>query len=57
MRHILMIAGLALLGLAACGGHEEKTTVVTPPPVQVQPGATVVVPPGSKVCPSGYTMC
>jgi hypothetical protein len=59
MRNFLMIACLALLGLAACGGHDEKTTVVTPPPVQVAPGSTVVVPPGTttKVCPPGYATC
>ncbi len=59
MRNFLMIACVALLGLAACGGREEKTTVVNPPPVQVEPGSTVVVSPGTttKVCPPGYATC
>lgn len=59
MRSFLMIACLALLGLAACGDREEKTIVVNLPPAQVQPGSTVVVPPGTttRVCPPGYATC
>jgi len=60
MRNVLVIVFLASLGLAGCG-HErtERTTVVSPPPAQVQQGTTVVVPPGTttKVCPPGYTNC
>jgi hypothetical protein len=61
MRDILVIVFLACLGLAGCGGSEtqERTTVVTPPPAQAQPGSTIVVPPGTttKVCPPGYATC
>ena len=59
MRNFLVIACLALLGLAACGEREERTTVVNPAPAQVQPGSTVIVPPGTttKVCPPGYATC
>jgi uncharacterized lipoprotein len=62
MREILVtVMVLVGLGLSACGSdsREERTTVVSPPPAQVQPGTTVVVPPGSttKVCPPGYASC
>jgi len=61
MRDIVVIVFVACLGLAGCGGSEtqERTTVVTPPPAQVQPGSTIVVPPGTttKVCPQGYASC
>jgi len=61
MRSILVIVLFACVGLTACGSDtkEERTTVVSPPPAQVQPGATVVVPPGTttKVCPQGYATC
>jgi hypothetical protein len=60
MRNILVIMFLASLGLAGCGGEKtERTTVVSPPPAQVQQGTTVIVPPGTttKVCPPGYTNC
>ena len=61
MRELLAIVLLACLGLAACGHDEtkERTTVVNPPAAQIQPGTTVVVPPGTttKVCPQGYATC
>ena len=61
MRTILVTATAVIcLGLSACGSdREERHTVVTPPPAQVQPGTTVVVPPGTttKVCPPGYATC
>ena len=61
MRNILVIVFLASLGLAGCGSEktERTTTVVSPPPAQVQPGTTLIVPPGTttKVCPTGYTNC
>jgi hypothetical protein len=61
MRNIPVIVLLGCLGLAACGHSEttDRTTVVNPPPAQVQQGSTVIVPPGSttKVCPPGYTNC
>ena len=61
MRAILVTAtALICLGLSACGRDtDERRTVVSPPPAQVQPGTTVVVPPGTttKVCPPGYATC
>jgi hypothetical protein len=61
MRNIPVIVLLACLGLAACGHSEttERTTVVSPTVTQIQPGSTIVVPPGTttKVCPPGYSTC
>lgn len=61
MRTTLAVLFMASFALAACGHDEarETTTVVGPPPAQVQQGSTVVVPPGTvtKVCPQGYTTC
>jgi uncharacterized lipoprotein len=58
---IVTMMVVASLGLSACGSdtREERTTVVSPPPAQVQPGTTLVVPPGTttKVCPAGYASC
>ena len=66
MRSLRIVALLAPLALAACGGGEDRTVVVNPAPAAqppstvVQPGATVVVPPSStvtRVCPPGAITC
>ena len=65
MRSLRMMALLAPLALAACGG-EDRTVVVNPAPAaaptstMVQPGSTVVVPPSAtvtRVCPPGAITC
>ena len=65
MRSLRMIALLAPLALAACGGGDERTVVVNPAPAAapatvIQPGATVVVPPSAtvtRICPPGAVTC
>jgi hypothetical protein len=53
MRAVLAVF-LVSIGLAACGGSDNRPVVVTQPP-----GSTVVVPPSGapRVCPSGAMTC
>lgn len=57
MRKLLFAAVVAVspLMLTACGGSDDKTVIVNPPP-----GQSVVVPAGSgttRVCPQGAVTC
>jgi hypothetical protein len=49
VRLLIALALLAPLGLAACGGKDERTVVVNPQPATVvAPPATVITPPATS---------
>ncbi|BBK34548.1 hypothetical protein EDC65_2964 [Stella humosa] len=65
MRSLRMLALLAPLALAACGGGEDRTVVVNPQPAPaaavIPPGSTIITPPAgntvTRVCPPGAITC